>query len=164
MNLNLTLLGQMITFALFIWFTMKYVWPPVTKALDERQKKIADGLAAAERGQHDLELAQHKAVEHLREAKHHAAEVMEQANKRADQIIEEARQTARTEGQRLVALAQADIAREFEHARQSLREQVGQIAISGAEKLLKRHIDVAANQDILSELLKQVQTISIKTP
>ena len=156
MNLNLTLFGQMITFAIFVWFTMKYVWPPITKALDDRQKKIAEGLAAAERGQHDLQLAQHKVVEQLKEAKHHAAEMLEQANKRADQIIEEAKATARAEGQRLAALAKADIANEVENAKQELRKQVGMIAIQGAEKILKRHIDTAANQDIVAALIKQI--------
>ena len=156
MNLNLTLLGQMVTFAIFVWFTMKYVWPPITKALDDRQKKIADGLAAAERGKHDLELAQHKAVEQLREAKHQAAEVLEQANKRANQIIEEAKVVARGEGERLVALAHTEIAREVEQAKQELRKQVGLIAIQGAERILKRQIDTAANQDLMTALIKEI--------
>jgi F-type H+-transporting ATPase subunit b len=156
MNLNLTLFGQMITFALFVWFTMKYVWPPIVQALDERQKKIADGLAAAERGHHDLELAQHKAVDILREARNHASEVLEQANKRADQILEDAKQTARTEGQRLVAAAQSEILREVETAKQELRKQVSVIAMQGAEQILKRNIDAAANQDLLNTLVKSL--------
>jgi F-type H+-transporting ATPase subunit b len=155
-NLNLTLLGQMVTFAIFVWFTMKYVWPPITKALDDRQKKIADGLAAAERGKHDLELAQQRATEQLREAKHQAAEVLEQANKRANQIIEEAKILARGEGERLVALAHTEIAREVEQAKQELRKQVGLIAIQGAERILKRQIDTAANQDIMTALIKEI--------
>ena len=156
MDLNLTLLGQMITFAIFVWFTMKYVWPPITKALDDRQKKIAEGLAAGERGRHELELSQHKAVEQLREAKHQAAEILEQANKRADQILQEAKHTAKIEGLRLIELAQTEIAREVEHAKLELRKQVGIIAIQGAEKILKRNIDVAANQDILTALIKEI--------
>jgi F-type H+-transporting ATPase subunit b len=155
-DLNLTLLGQMITFAIFVWFTMKYVWPPITKALDDRQKKIAEGLAAGERGHHELELSQRRAVEQLRESKHHAAEILEQANKRADQILQEAKQTAKTEGLRLIELAQTEIAREVEHAKLELRKQVGIIAIQGAEKILKRNIDAAANQDILHSLIKDI--------
>ncbi len=158
MNLNLTLLGQMITFALFVWFTMKYVWPPITKALDERQKKIADGLAAAERGVHELQLAQNKAIECLRDARQQAAEVLDQANKRAAQIMDEAKVTAREEGQRLITVARADITREVEMAKQELQQQVGIIALQGAEKILARQIDAAANQDILAALIQQIQS------
>ncbi len=156
MNLNATLLGQMITFAILVWFTMKYVWPPLTKALDERQKKIADGLSAAERGVHELELAQNKAVEYLRDVKTQAADIIEQANKRSAVIVEEAKQQAREEGQRLVNLAKDEIAREVEAAKQQLKQQVASLAVHGAEKILAKNLDVAANQALIDQLIEQI--------
>jgi F-type H+-transporting ATPase subunit b len=156
LNLNATLLGQMITFAIFVWFTMKYVWPPITQALEERQKKIADGLAAAERGTHELELAQHKATEYLRDAKINAADIIEQANKRAAQIVEAAKHQGRDEGQRLVTLAQAEIAREVESAKQVLLQQVASLAVQGAERILTKNINAAANQDLIDQLIEQI--------
>lgn len=156
MNLNATLLGQMITFAIFVWFTMKYVWPPITAAMDERQKKIADGLSAAERGVHELELAQHKAAEYLRDAKIQAADIVEQANKRAAQIIEESKQQAREEGQRLVSLAKDEISREVEGAKQQLKQEVASLAVLSAEKILAKHLNAAANQELIDQLIEQI--------
>lgn len=156
MNLNITLFGQMITFAIFVWFTMKYVWPPITKALDERQAKIAEGLAASERSVHELELAQHKATEYLRDAKIQAADLIDKANKRAAQIVEESKLVGRDEGQRLVELARVEIAREVEGAKQILKEQVAMVAIQGAEKILAKNLNTAANQDLIEQLLKQI--------
>lgn len=156
MNLNATLLGQMITFAIFVWFTMKYVWPPITKALDERQKKIADGLSAAERGVHELELAQNKAAEYLREAKVHAADIIEQANKRASLVIEEAKRKGFEEGQRMILLANDEIAREVESAKQVLKQQVATLAIQGAEKIISKNLDTAANQVLIDDFIKQI--------
>lgn len=156
MNLNATLFGQMITFAIFVWFTMKYVWPPITKALDERQKKVAEGLAAAERGVHELELAQQKATEYLREAKTQAAEILEQANKRAVLMIEEAKLQGREEGQRMVAMAKAEIAREVEGAKQALKSQVATLAMQGAERILAKNLDAAANQELIEKLIGQI--------
>ncbi|CAM4434241.1 MAG: ATP synthase subunit b [Legionellaceae bacterium] len=156
MNLNATLLGQMITFAIFVWFTMKYVWPPITKALDDRQKKIAEGLSAAERGTRELELAQHRAGEYLKEAKAQAAEIIEQANKRVNLIMEEAKLQSREEGQRLILLAKNEIAREVESAKALLKQQVASFAIQGAEKILKKNIDVSANQELIQQLIEQI--------
>lgn len=156
MNLNATLLGQMITFALFVWFTMRYVWPPITRALAERQSKIAEGLAAADRGVHQLEMAKNKAAEQLREAKLQAAEIIELANKRGTQLIEEAKDQAKVEGQRLLTVAQAEIAREVEAAKQQLRQQVADIVLRGAESILERHIDAAANEELIAKLVNDL--------
>jgi len=155
-NLNATLLGQMITSAIFVWFTMKYVWPPITKALEERQKRIAEGLSAAERGLHELELAQNKATEYLRDAKIQAADIIDQANKRAALVIEEAKQQGRDEGQRLVALAKEEIAREVEGAKQQLKQQVASLAVQGAERILMKNLDAAANQQLIHQLIERM--------
>ena len=156
MNINMTLMGQMITFALFVMFTMKYVWPPIMQALEDRQTKIAEGLAAAERSQHDLELARTKSAEYLRDAKQEASSIIDKANKRSTQLIDEAKDKAREEGKRLMGLAQMDIAREVNSAKQALRQQVAGLALSGAEQLLGRHLDDAANSDILDSLIKEL--------
>lgn len=156
MNINATLLGQMITFALLVWFTMKYVWPPLTKALEERRVRIADGLAAAERGVHELELAQKRAGDMLREARQHAADVMAQANKRATEIIEEAKADARAEGERLMMAARAEVDQEINRAKEQLRADVVTIALAGAAKILEREIDAKAHRDILDKLAAQI--------
>ncbi len=156
MDLNLTLLGQMITFAVLVIFTMKFVWPPLTKALEERQQKIADGLAAAERGEHELELAQHKATEQLRDAKIQAAKIVEQADKRSQQMIEQAKEQARTEGRRLLELGQAEIEQERLAARQALSSEIAGIAILGAEKILGKNVDGPANSQMLEQLIAEV--------
>jgi F-type H+-transporting ATPase subunit b len=151
-NINATILGQMIAFAFFVWFCMKYVWPPLTAALAERAKKIADGLEAAERAGKDLELAQERAAEQLREAKTEASGIIEQANKRASQIIDEAKEQAREEGQRLIAGAQAEIEQEVNRAKEQLRKQVAGIAIAGAEKILEASIDEKAHAELAEKL------------
>lgn len=156
MNINATLLGQMITFALLVWFTMRFVWPPLTKALEERRARIADGLAAAERGVHELELAQRRAGDVLREARQHAADVMVQANKRATEIIEEAKTEARAEGERLMVVARAEIDQEINRAKEQLRADVVTIALAGAAKILEREIDAKAHRDILDKLAAQI--------
>ncbi len=156
MNINLTLIGQTIGFALFVWFCMKYVWPPLTQALHERQKKIADGLAAAERGEHEEELAQQRATEKLREAKEQASEILDQANKRANEIVEEAKESARTEGERIKAQAQAEIDQEVTRAREQLRGQVTAIAISGAERVLRSEVDADAHAKVLDDLVAEL--------
>ncbi|MBS0359168.1 MAG: F0F1 ATP synthase subunit B [Proteobacteria bacterium] len=156
MNLNATLLGQMITFALFIWFTMKFVWPPVMKALQERQGKIAEGLAAAERARHDLELAQKKAVELLHEAKKQAAEISEAAHHRGTQIVDEAKTKALEESQRMLTAARQQIKQEIDQARRELREQVANIAVLGARKILTRHMDEAANSELIKDLIQEI--------
>lgn len=156
MNLNATILGQSIAFAVFVWFCLKYVWPPITAALAERQKKIADGLEAADRAQRDLNLAQNKAADELREAKVKSAEIIDMANKRANQIVDEAKDKAREEGQRLIAGAKAEIEMEVQRAREVLRAQVAAIAISGAEKILEASVDQAANEELVKKLASEL--------
>lgn len=156
MNLNATIIGQSIAFAVFVWFCLKYVWPPITTALAERQKKIADGLEAADRAQRDLNLAQNKAADELREAKVKSAEIIDMANKRANQIVDEAKDKAREEGQRLIAGAQAEIEMEVQRAREVLRAQVAAIAISGAEKILEASVDQAANEELVKKLAAEL--------
>lgn len=156
MNLNATIIGQSIAFAVFVWFCLKYVWPPITTALAERQKKIADGLEAADRAQRDLNLAQNKAADELREAKVKSAEIIDMANKRANLIVDEAKDKAREEGQRLIAGAQAEIEMEVQRAREVLRAQVAAIAISGAEKILEASVDQAANEELVKKLASEL--------
>ncbi|MBE9567658.1 MAG: F0F1 ATP synthase subunit B [Proteobacteria bacterium] len=156
MNINLTLIGQSITFAIFVWFCYAYVWPPLVHALAERQKKIADGLAAAERGLHEHELAEKKAAEHLKDAKGQASDIIAQAQKRASEIVDEAKGDARTEADRIKAGADAEIAQEINRAREQLRQEVVTLAISGAEKVLKREVDKEAHANSLDELAAQL--------
>jgi len=152
MNFNATLIGQSITFIFFVWFCMKFVWPPIMSALETRKKQIADGLAAADRGKHELELAAKKAGDDMRDAKAQAAEVIAQAEKRAAQIIEEAKVAAKEEGDRQLAAAQANIAQETNRARESLREQVAGLAVAGAEKILRREVNAQTHADLLGQL------------
>ncbi|OLO04214.1 MULTISPECIES: F0F1 ATP synthase subunit B [Salinicola] len=156
MNLNLTLIGQAIAFAVFVWFCMKYVWPPVMQALQERQKKIADGLDAASRATRDLELAQEKADETLRESKEQAQQILEQANKRANQIVEEARDNARAEGERLIAGARSEIDQEINRAKEELRAQVSLLAVAGAERILESSIDEAKHRELVDKLAAEL--------
>lgn len=156
MNINLTLIGQTITFIFFVWFCMKFVWPPITAALDERKKKIADGLAAAEKGKHELVLAEKRAVESLKESKAKAAEIVSHAEKRAAEIADEAKEHARTEADRIVAGAQGDIEQEINRAREQLRGAVSQLAVAGAAKILSREIDAKAHAGLIDELVKQL--------
>ena len=156
MNLNLTLIGQAIAFAVFVFFCMKYVWPPVTQALAERQKKIADGLDAASRATRDLELAQEKASETLRESKEEAASIIEQAHKRSNQMIEEAREAARAEGERMVAQARAEITQEINQAKDELRGQVASLAVIGAERILESSTDEAKHRELIDKLAAEL--------
>lgn len=156
MNLNATVLGQSIAFAVFVWFCLKFVWPPITAALAERQKKIADGLEAADRAQRDLNLAQGKVADDLREAKAKSAEIIDLASKRANQIVDEAKEKAREEGQRIIAGAKAEIEMEVERAREALRTQVASIAIAGAEKILESSVDQAANEELVNKLASEL--------
>jgi F-type H+-transporting ATPase subunit b len=156
MNINLTLIGQSITFFVFVWFCYAYVWPPLVNALSERKKQIADGLAAAERGQHEQELAEKKAAEHLKEAKGQAADILAQAQKRASEIVDEAKDDARTEAERITAGANAEIEQEVNRAREHLRKEVVTLAMAGAEKVLKREVDVAAHASALDDLATQL--------
>jgi F-type H+-transporting ATPase subunit b len=155
-NINATLLGQMITFAVFVWFTMKFVWPLLMQAIEERQAKIADGLAAAEKGRHELELAEVRAKELLRERKQHAAEIVAHAQKRANEIIEEAKISARTESERILGSARTQISQDLQEARDKLQREVGQLAIAAAEQILMREVDAEAHQEIVNKLSVQL--------
>jgi F-type H+-transporting ATPase subunit b len=156
MDLNATIIGQSIAFIIFVWFCMKYVFPPVNAILEERQKKIADGLEAADRAQRDLNLAQNKAAEELREAKIKSSEIIELANKRASQIVDDAKDKAKEEGLRLINGAKAEIDMEIQRAREVLRAQVAAIAIAGAEKILETSIDQAANEELVKKLASEL--------
>ena len=156
MNINLTLIGQMIAFVCFVVFCMKYVWPPILAAMAEREKKIADGLAAADRASHDLELAQEKAVERLKEAKVEAAGIVDSANKRAGQLVEEAKDAAVVEADRVKASAQAEIEQEVNRAREKLRGQVAALVLAGAEKALGSAIDHEAHNELVEKLASEL--------
>ena len=151
MNLNATIIGQSIAFAFFVWFCMKYVWPMIIEAMEERQKKIADGLDAADRAMRDLEEAQGKVDQQMREAKLQAADIIDQANKRASQIVDEAKEQAMLEGDRLKMAATAEIEQEINRAKEELRGAVAGLAIAGAEKVLEASIDSAANRALVDE-------------
>jgi F-type H+-transporting ATPase subunit b len=155
-NINLTLIGQMIAFVCFVMFCMKYVWPPLLAAMAEREKKIADGLAAADRASHDLELAQEKAVERLKDAKHEAAGIVDAANRRGVQLVEEAKQTAVVEADRVKAAAHAEIEQESNRAKEHLRGQVAALALAGAEKILGATIDLEAHTEMVNKLASEL--------
>ena len=156
MNFNATLIGQMITFVIFVWFCMKYIWPPLMNALEERNKRISDGLAAAEQGQKDLEEARSKVSDSLNEAKQQAQEIINQAQKRANEIVDDAKDTAREEADKIKAAASADIDQQVTAAREQLRKEVSSIALAGAQQILKREIDAKAHAEVLDELVAQI--------
>jgi len=155
-NFNATFLGQTIAFLFFLWFCRKYVWPLFANILEERKKRIAEGLEAADRAQRDLVLAQEKSTENLRDAKAQAASIIDQANKRAGQIVEEAKNQAREEGKRLIAAANAEIEQELNRAKEALRKEVANIAIAGAEKILEKSVDRAANEELINKLAAEL--------
>jgi F-type H+-transporting ATPase subunit b len=156
MNINLTLFAQAIVFAAFIWFTVKFVWPPMLRAIEARQKTIADGLAAAEQGKKSLEASSKQADLAIQEARGRAADIVAQAEKRAAQLVEEAKTAAKTEGDREKAAAKADIQQEVSRAREQLREQVAALAVAGAAKILSREVDAKAHADLLDGIKKQL--------
>lgn len=156
MDINATLIGQFITFVILIWFTMKYVWPPITKAMHDRETKIAAGLEAAERGQRELEAAEHQALTIVREARQQANHLIEQANLHSAKLVEEAKAHAKTEGQRLIEMAQSEIEREVTQAKTQLKSHLAALAIAGAEKLIKRNLDAASHQDMLNDLAAEI--------
>ncbi|NCP65578.1 MAG: F0F1 ATP synthase subunit B [Paraglaciecola sp.] len=156
MNINATLLGQLIAFMFFVWFCMKYVWPHIMGAIEERQQKIADGLAASEKGEHDLELARKKATEQLKEAKSQAAEIIEQAKKRGTQIVDEESQRGHAEREKIIAQGFSEIEAERNRAREDLRKQVAALAVLAAEKILEREINAAAQSDIVEKLVAEL--------
>ena len=152
MNINATIIGQAITFAILIWFTMKFVWPPLVAALEERARKIADGLAAAERGKQDLVLAERRSEEALNEAKAKAAEIIALSEKRRSEIIEEARLEAKAEAERVIAQSKAEVEQEVMRAKESLRDRVADLAVAGAEKILRREINAQAHSELLASI------------
>jgi F-type H+-transporting ATPase subunit b len=156
MEINATLLGQLITFAILVWFIMKYVWPPITKAMAEREKKIAAGLEAAERSKRELEHAEHKALSIIRDAKLEATSIVDQAHKRFTQILDEAKENARVEGERIIALAHDDITREVNLAKEALRKQLATLAVAGAEKIIQRNLDASAQSALLDEIVAEI--------
>ena len=156
MNINFTLIAQAIAFAVLIWFTVKFVWPPLLKAIETRQKEIADGLAAAQEGRSALEVAAKKSEATLNEAKQKASEIIGQAEKRATQIVEDAKGTAKTEGDRIITGAKAEIDQEVNRAKEGLRAQVSALAIAGAEKILRKEIDGKTHSEMLSKLAAEL--------
>ncbi len=156
MNITATLIGQMLTFAVLVWFIKAVLWEPMLKMLDERKKRIAEGLAAAERGQHEKELAEERAKAALREAKQQAAEIIAQAQRRANEIVDEAKAQARAEGERLLAAARAEIDQEVVQAREALRKEVARVAVEGARKIVAKEIDPATHARVLEELAAEI--------
>lgn len=156
MNINLTLFAQALTFAILIWFTVKFVWPPLLSAIETRQKTIADGLADAERARHDLELASKRSADILREAKEKAGEIVASGEKRASEIVEQAKTQAKVEGDRIIAGAKAEVDQEVFRAKEHLRTQVSTIALAGAGKILGREIDAKAHNDLLDKLVAEL--------
>ena len=156
MNLNLTLVAQVISFSAFIWFTVKFVWPFMLRAIETRQKTIADGLAAAEQGRKSLETSTRQADEEIKRARDRAAEIIGQAEKRMAQMIEEAKTSAKEEGNREKAAAKAEIEQEVTRAREQLRDRVASLAVAGAEKILRREVDAKAHGDLLDSIKRQL--------
>ena len=156
MSINATLIGQMITFALLVWFTMKYIWPPLFDSLEERKKKIADGLAAAEKGHEEILLAEKRAKGVLKEAKEQSSEIVIMAQKRANELIEESKDTAKKEGERLIIAAKAQVEQEIQQAKEGLRQEVADLALSAAEQILGAEIDQTKHQDIISKVSNQL--------
>lgn len=156
MNFNATLIGQSIAFAVFVWFCMKYIWPPLIAALEERNARISEGLAAAQRGQKDLEEAQAKVSDNLKDAKQQAQEIINQAQKRATEIVDEAKDAAREEADRIKSMATADIEQQVNSAKGELRKEVSLIALAGVEKILGREVNADAHDAVLNELVAQI--------
>jgi F-type H+-transporting ATPase subunit b len=155
-DINVTLFAQALVFIALIWLTKAFIWPPVINALHERQKRISDGLAAAERGAKALQDASVKSEEALKEARAQAQDILTAANRQAAQALDQAKQTAKTEGERIVAAAREEVQRGVEHAREELRRQVGELAVVGASKILKREIDAKAHAEVLKDLAARV--------
>ncbi|PTR00191.1 F-type H+-transporting ATPase subunit b [Nitrosomonas nitrosa] len=157
MNINFTLISQAVAFSVFIWFTVKFVWPPLLRAIEERQKQIADGLAAGERGKKELELASHRSSEVLKEAKQRATEIITQAEKRAAEIVEEAKENAKIEGDRILVGAKAEIDHEVFAAKEALRRQIADLALAGATKILRREVDAKVHADLLASIEEELK-------
>ena len=156
MNLNFTLVAQAVVFASFIWFTVKFVWPHMLRAIEARQKTIADGLAAAEQGRRSLESSTRQAEDAVTQARSRAAEILAQAEKRAGQLVDEARSAAKEEGNKEKAAAKAEIEQQVTRAREQLRDQVASLAVAGAEKILRREVDAKAHAELLESIKRQL--------
>jgi F-type H+-transporting ATPase subunit b len=156
MNITATLFAQAAVFALFIAFTVKFIWPYMLRAIEARQKTIADGLAAAEQGRRSLETSTRQAEDALAQARNRAGEILSQAEKRAAQLVDEARNAAKEEGSREMAAAKAEIAQELTRAREQLRDHVASLAVAGAEKILRREIDAKAHAELLDSIKQQL--------
>jgi F-type H+-transporting ATPase subunit b len=156
MNINLTLFAQALVFAAFIWFTVKLIWPYLLRAIEARQKTIADGLAAAEQGRRSLETSTRQAEGAIAQARGRAADILAQAEKRAAQIVDEARTAAREEGNREKAAAKAEIEQEVTRAREQLRDHVASLAVAGAERILRREVDARAHAELLESIKRQL--------
>ena len=156
MDINLTLIGQSIAMLVFVWFCMKFIWPPLLEAIEDRQKQIEDGLAAADRGQEKLVQAQAEADELVEEARHQATTILDQANARANEIVADGKADGAKERERQLAAATAEIEQESNRAREELRGQVSAVALAGAEKILNREIDAKTHDDILGKLAQEL--------
>ncbi len=156
MNINLTLFGQTITFIVFVWFCLKFIWPHIIKAMDDRKTQIADGLAAGERGRHEKELAEQRAVEVIREAKDQAKEILALAHKRGDEIVDDAKGDGRAEGERMLRAAEAEMEQQMNQAREQLRGDVVKLALQGAQQVLGRDVDEKAHTEQLNRLAEQL--------
>lgn len=156
MNINLTLLGEMITFAILVWVTMKYIWPPIVKAMEERQKKIADGIAAGERGHKQLKLAEQRTADMLREVKRDSAKILEKANARSNQIIDEAKQRGLHEGQKLIESAKIEIQQQQVTAAADLKNRFSSLVIDAAGQILEKEIDQKAHDTMIAQLAEEI--------
>ena len=156
MNINATLIWQVVAFAILVWFTLRFVWPPLMKALDERAQKIADGLAAAERGKQEMQMAERKIDELLAEAKQRAADILSQTEKQSARLLEESRAHAQAEGNRLKAAAQAEIEQSILRAKEELRHQLADLVVVGAERVLRGSIDAKQHADVVHQLRQEL--------
>jgi len=157
MNINPTqILSQIVMFAVFVWFCARFIWPPLMRAIENRQKEVADGLAAAEKGRQSLEVSAKQAEQAIHEARTRAAEIVGQAEKRAAQLVEEAKNQAKEEGNREKVAAKSEIEQEYARAREQLREHVAALAVAGAEKILRREVDAKAHNDLLASIRQQL--------
>jgi len=156
MEINATLFVQLIVFVILVWFTLKYVWPPMANIMAQREKKISDGLFAAEKAQRDLQLAQDKVLAMLKEARDEAANIIEHSNRRSAQLLDEARDAAKKEGALILSQAQEEIAREVSQAREILRQQLAGLAIAAASKIIRRNLDEKSNADLLEEFVAEI--------
>ena len=156
MNINATLILQSIAMMIFVWFCMKFIWPPLLKAMDERRERVADGLAASDRAEKELEAAKQTVDEQITEARNKAGEILDQAQQRHSQVLEQAKEDATSERQRQVAAAEAEIALSANQAREDLRASVASLAVLGASKILEKEVDEATHRELLDKLIAEI--------